>query len=285
MIQDILKTHAANPSSRRLIERTCRTLRFVIRALRPDFLIEPVANCIWSVYQEHPKHSALLYVASIIIDEFSTTGDDPLAEHLMSMLKAFSLATFTYLTKPPVSLREHPETIDDFFRLCTRYLQKQPIKFLREAIDANSPIQSSLVLAMASLEVDQREAVSSVAKFLTEFLASANESCKSSGDDTIKTLVVKHLAPRLMEKILTAACVQLPSYFIPDLTEVVWSLIELNREASQIWMKNFVQTLIQSKSNISESREELSQSFELLIDAKTDKRVAHALRSISKVYR
>ena len=285
MIQNILKSHAANSSSERLIERACRTLRFVLRSLRPEFLIEPVANCIWSVYQEHPKHSALLYVASIIVDEFTTTGDEQLAEHLMSMLKAFSLATFTYLTQPPVSLREHPDTIDDFFRLCTRYLQKQPIKFLGEAINANSPIQSSLDLAMASLEVDQREAVSSVGKFLSEFLSSAHDSSRASGDDTIRQLIVTHLAPRLMEKILSACCLQLPSYFIPDLTEVVWALIELDGEASQVWMRNFVETLFQTKSSTPESEKELKESCESLINAKSAKSVAHALRSISKVYR
>lgn len=283
MIQNILKTRAASPTEK-LIERTCRTLRFVLRSLRPEFLIEPVANCIWSVYQEHPKHSALLYVASIIVDEFANAQQDQLADHLMAMLKAFSLATFTYLTKPPVSLREHPDTIDDFFRLCTRYLQKQPVKFLKEAIDSNSPIQSSIELAMASLEIDQREAVGSVAKFLSEFLNSVCDVSKA-GDDSIRGLVVTHLAPRLMDRMLSATCVLLPSYFIPDLTDVVWSLILLDREASQIWMKNFLETLVQTKSNVTVEPQQLSESFDSLLKAKTPKNLSHALRAISRVYR
>lgn len=111
----------------RLVERTCRCLRFVIRCVRPSWLLQDIATAVCTLYLQHPKHSSFLYLASILVDEFAGPEDLPgaspeqreaIAAGLIGMLNAFSDSTFVLLNV--AQLRNHPDTIDDFFRLCTR---------------------------------------------------------------------------------------------------------------------------------------------------------------------
>ena len=124
---------ATNPQ---LIERCCRCLRFVIRCVRPHWLLQPIVNQIVPLYQQFPKHSSFLYLGSILVDEFANEQEVAITSGLIQMLnvrlfqkieliirfnvfQAFSLTTFKLLCDS--QLRLHPDTIDDFFRLCTRY--------------------------------------------------------------------------------------------------------------------------------------------------------------------
>lgn len=63
-------------------------------------------------------------------------------------------------------LRKHPDTLDDFFRLSLRFLQRCPLEFIESPIF--SPI---MTLAVTSLNIDHRDANLSITKFLSEFVA------------------------------------------------------------------------------------------------------------------
>lgn len=110
----------------RIMERTTRCLRFVIRSLRPNYLLEDISLAVNEVYKRDSSHSCLLYVASILVDEFLVNESDQTTQLLILLLNDMSLATFNFLTNAMTSsssanqIREHPDTIDDFFRLCTR---------------------------------------------------------------------------------------------------------------------------------------------------------------------
>lgn len=87
-------------------------------------------------------------------------------------------------------------------------------------------------LVVAAIQLDHREANSSVTKFLVELLESAKSS-KSSLQ--VKAIVAKILredgyGPKLLETVFNGALFQLPSYFVPDMADVFWQLLSWDRE-------------------------------------------------------
>jgi hypothetical protein len=118
-LKTLLVKYSATSTSR--TERTSRTLRFLIRCLRPRFLLPDVSSTLTQVYGSNNNNSCLLYVASILVDEF-LEGDQGMhqvdQESLLQMMHEMSVATFTFLTSR--SIASHPDVIDDFFRLCAR---------------------------------------------------------------------------------------------------------------------------------------------------------------------
>jgi transportin-3 len=69
-----------------------------------------------SLYVVH-KHSCFLYLGSILVDEYA--GDPECVQGLLGMLQAFVGPAFELL-QTPGGLKNNPDTVDDFFRLCNR---------------------------------------------------------------------------------------------------------------------------------------------------------------------
>lgn len=88
------------------------------------------------------------------------------------MIQVFTNEAFEFIIKNCTSvenldeLRKHPDTLDDFFRLSLRFLQRCSLEFIESPIF--SPI---MTLAVTSLNIDHRDANLSVTKFLSEFVA------------------------------------------------------------------------------------------------------------------
>lgn len=68
------------------------------------------------MYQAH-HHSCFLYVGSILVDEYG--GEVQCVDGLLKMLEAFFTPTLRLLSEPN-GLRNNPDTVDDFYRLCSR---------------------------------------------------------------------------------------------------------------------------------------------------------------------
>ncbi|KAJ8315715.1 hypothetical protein KUTeg_007865 [Tegillarca granosa] len=102
----------------RIIERCCRCIRFAIRCLGKSSasLLQPLVSQMISLYQVH-QHSCFLYLGSILVDEYGTEPN--FQEGLLQMLQAFCVPTFKILEEHN-GLRNHPDTVDDLFRLCLR---------------------------------------------------------------------------------------------------------------------------------------------------------------------
>ena len=84
-------------SDARIMERTCRTIRFAVRCLGVQSapLLEPLVKQMVSLYQRHP-HSCFLYLGSILVDEYAHLGGN-YVEGLLQMLSAFLPPTFVLL--------------------------------------------------------------------------------------------------------------------------------------------------------------------------------------------
>lgn len=61
--------------------------------------------------------SCFVYLGSILVDEYAS--EEGCVPGLLGMLQAFMQPTFALLTQPN-GFKDHPDTVDDWFRLCTR---------------------------------------------------------------------------------------------------------------------------------------------------------------------
>ena len=68
------------------------------------------------LYSAH-QHSCFLYLGSILVDEYASDVEN--VPGLLNMLEAFLSPTFMILQEPN-GLVNHPDTVDDLFRLCAR---------------------------------------------------------------------------------------------------------------------------------------------------------------------
>lgn len=232
LIQNLLNKTISSEKISPLVEKSCRCLRSIIRFLKPVWLLIPIANTIVNLYQVNPAYSTYLYLASILVDEFGATTDSKISDGLISMLNAFCLSTFQLLQQDS-QLKNHPDTIDDFFRLCTRFLQKNPEKFL-----TNHMLEPILNLTVASLSLDQRDANKSVTKFIDElFSPSKNKNSNICDDILRKMLIQKDFGQQLLQTALMAGLVNLPSYFIAEMSDVIWKILNWDNKRFQEWLQ------------------------------------------------
>jgi transportin-3 len=84
-------------SDARIMERTCRTIRFAVRCLGVQSapLLEHLVKQMVSLYQRQP-HSCFLYLGSILVDEYAHLGGN-YVDGLLQMLSAFLPPTFVLL--------------------------------------------------------------------------------------------------------------------------------------------------------------------------------------------
>lgn len=105
----------------RIMERVCRCLRYAVRCVgkQAAHLLEPLVKQMVSLYIQH-QHSCCLYLGSILVDEYAS--EPGCVGGLLDMLAAFIGPTFTILQEGgwESGLKNHPDTVDDLFRLCAR---------------------------------------------------------------------------------------------------------------------------------------------------------------------
>ncbi|UYV70641.1 Trn-SR [Cordylochernes scorpioides] len=215
----------------RMAERLCRCLRFLVRCIgrNSDFLLEPLVTQIVQLYQVH-FHSCFLYLGSILVDEYG--GEPNCHQGLLSMLQAMCSPTFQLL-KQPGGFREHPDTVDDLFRLCARFLLRCPLVLLQ-----NPELLMSVVsCGMAGASLDHKEANASVMKFFLE-LARCGHSRQESPDfpqrrNLVLGLLHEH-GQSLVSTLLKASLFDLPTYVLPDIADVLFELVMLDQQVGVI---------------------------------------------------
>ncbi|VDP27288.1 unnamed protein product [Heligmosomoides polygyrus] len=102
----------------RVVEHCCRSIRFIVRSLGVQSIgfVEPLITQMMDIFSRH-QHSCFLYLSSILVDEYG--GMESLQPGLMIMLETLAHGTFTVLTLEN-GPRDHPDTVDDLFRLAMR---------------------------------------------------------------------------------------------------------------------------------------------------------------------
>lgn len=97
-------------------------------------------------------------------------------------------------------------------------LQKCPEAFLQ-----NDMLDNILNLTLASIQLDHREANSSVVKFVIELI-----DIKYS-KQVIEKLLREKIGQRLVDAVVNATLFHLPTYLVPDMSDILWLLISWDR--------------------------------------------------------
>ncbi|KAH0617212.1 hypothetical protein JD844_029053 [Phrynosoma platyrhinos] len=211
VLSETLNKHRAD---NRIVERCCRCLRFAVRCVGKGSaaLLQPLVTQMVSVYQEH-QHSCFLYLGSILVDEYGM--EEGCRQGLLDMLQALCVPTFR-LIEQPNGLQNHPDTVDDLFRLATRFIQRSPITLLRSQV-----ILPILQWAIAATTLDHRDANCSVMKFLRDLDFEARKELIGQ--------VMTQLGQQLVSQLLHTSCFCLPPYTLPDVAEVLWEIMQIDR--------------------------------------------------------
>lgn len=258
----------------RIVERTCRALRFAIRCLsiHATPLINPLANKMADVYSSF-GHSCILYLMSVLVDELSKI---PEALHtLLQLINALMPQALSLLMEQR-GPTEHPDTIDDLFRLSVRFLQRAPREFL------SSPCMCGVLRgAVLSCAVDHRDANASLMKFLMDLVTLA-KSNKPQINDLTSSLLMTY-GEELVYSLLEASVLHLHSYMLGEVGEVIYELMQWNLQTVTKWLENSIPKLPQHSPGPSHGQD--TEFYNTLIRAKTCKKVITALKDFARLYR
>ncbi|XP_067009893.2 transportin-3 isoform X2 [Anabrus simplex] len=267
----------------RIMERCCRCLRFAVRCVGKQsvHLLEPLVKQIVVLYQLY-QHSCFLYLGSILVDEYAT--EPGCVQGLLDMLQAFIGPTFTVLQEPN-GLKNHPDTVDDLFRLCARFILRAPVQFLQ------CPALSSIIqCALLACTLDHREANASVMKFFCDLIHCGRINEKEEDYQLRHTLVegiVKEHGQNLISNLIHACVFYLHSYMLSDVADVIMELMLADRVSVGQWLEVAVKALPMQNSSgsVTATHKQLCDFHQSLIRAEGSKAVTHALRDFARLFR
>lgn len=270
-------------SDTRIMERCCRGVRFMLRCASQQQaeILESLVGQVVRIYDLH-KHSCLLYVGSILVDEYAT--DPQCVGGLLDMLQVFIGPTF-HMLQQENGLRNHPDTVDDFFRLCTRFIQRAPVQFLR--CTALGPILRCGLLASS---LDHKEANMSVMKFFHD-LVNQGQSGHASPDYAERHELMKEVLEQSGQQLVTSllqSCVfYLHTYMLSEVADVFVQLLDFDREATSKWLANALETLPKQSNGgiMTATPEQLNEVHIKMIRSNTSKSVTHTLKDLTRLYR
>ncbi|XP_069128619.1 transportin-3-like [Argopecten irradians] len=267
----------------RIVERCCRCIRFAIRCLGKSSasLLSPLVSQMITLYQVH-QHSCFLYLGSILVDEYGMEA--ACQPGLLNMLQAFCVPTFKILEEHN-GLRNHPDTVDDLFRLCLRFVQRATLPYLECAMA--KPI---LCCAIAACSLDHRDANASVMKYLTDFLGCATR--KEDKEDfavrqnIVKTLLTEH-GQALVNALINGCIFSLPTFMTVDIGEVIYEIMIIDRPVFCKWLEVMLKSLQTESSGgaVTATHKQLTDFHKAVTSAESVKQVSNALRDFARLFR
>ncbi|XP_037958444.1 transportin-3 isoform X2 [Teleopsis dalmanni] len=266
----------------RIMERACRLLRYSIRMVHKQAapLVEPLVKQMISLYGLH-HHSCFLYLGSVLVDEFARIKE--CIPGLLEMLQAFIEPTFCML-RVENGLKNNPDTVDDFFRLCSRFIDSCPLPFLQSALV--TPIFQCALLACT---LDHREANSSVMRFFCNLLKWGRISnfrlaeCRPLVKD-----IAEQNGEALVVNLLHASVFYLHAYMLPEVAEVLYELKgTLCEELLKRFLINALNLLPKKNSGgfITATQEQLDDFTNTVLTADCTKTISVALKAFTRLYR
>uniref|UniRef100_U3K7Y6 Exportin-1/Importin-beta-like domain-containing protein n=1 Tax=Ficedula albicollis TaxID=59894 RepID=U3K7Y6_FICAL len=234
-----------------------------------------------NVYREH-QHSCFLYLGSILVDEYGM--EEGCRQGLLDMLQALCIPTFQLLEQPS-GLQNHPDTVDDLFRLAARFIQRSPVTLLRSQVMI--PI---LQWAIAATTLDHRDANCSVMKFLRDLIHTGLANDHEEDFEVRKELinqVMTQLGQQLVNQLLQTCCFCLPPYTLPDVAEVLWEIMQIDRPTFCRWLESSLKGLPKETTGgaIQVTHKQLTDFHKQVTSAEECKQVCWALRDFTRLFR
>ncbi len=239
------------------------------------------------------------FQGSILVDEYAhITG---CVAGLLEMLRAFLPPTFALLNTPVAnnstngeaaasasnnnaigSLKNHPDTVDDFFRLNARFLQRASMPYLECDF-----IHSILDCALAALYLDHKDANGSVMKFFFDLLH-LGRSKEDRDDYETRSEAIHQIrqdyGSRLVDSLVNAAIFHLPSYTFHDIGDVLMELMLLERTTVCMWLEATLKNLPgQQQHSITHSQ--LVKFHKQVTTSEDSSQVSGAVREFSRLWR
>eukprot|EP00088_Acartia_fossae_P042626 TRINITY_DN4480_c0_g1_i2.p1 TRINITY_DN4480_c0_g1~~TRINITY_DN4480_c0_g1_i2.p1 ORF type:complete len:953 (-),score=229.01 TRINITY_DN4480_c0_g1_i2:485-3304(-) len=264
----------------RITERACRTIRFAVRCLgaQSSTLLPSLVGQLIRLYESH-KHSCYLYLGSILVDEFAC--EEGCVAGLLEMVQSFIQPTYSLLAREH-GLRDNPGTVDDFFRLNNRFLQRAPMPYLQTEF-----LKSVIECGLMSASLDHRDANTSVMKFFETLLRSAHTRPDLQDFQARQHLVgglYKEFGNRLVETLVRSAVLTLPYYTYADIGDVLYHLSELDKVTFCTWLEATLKNLPNNGTPAVTSRQ-LEEFHQAVAKAEDPGEVAHQLREFVRLWR
>ncbi|EDO32037.1 predicted protein [Nematostella vectensis] len=273
----------------KIIERCCRCMRFAVRCIGKSAgnLLSPMVDQMVRIYANH-KHSCFLYLGSILVDEYG--DEEGCVPGLVQMTKALALPTFEILSGEK-GLVEHPDTVDDLYRLISRCIQKFPLQFLQCDM-ANHALQC----AIAAATLQHREANSSVMKFLKELILSGAikvQGLHKDKNDQIheRSSLVRQIlsgqGQNIVNGLIHACAGSLPTYMIPEVADVIYELLAFCRQETLQWISHSLSSLPTQSvpGHVIATPEQLREFHNSLSSASNQQGVWKAAKVFSRLFR
>ncbi|XP_028254571.1 transportin-3 isoform X2 [Parambassis ranga] len=280
VLSETLNTHQAD---NRIVERCCRCLRFAVRCVGKGSasLLQPLVTQMVSVYQVYP-HSCFLYLGSILVDEYGM--EEGCRQGLLDMLQALCMPTFQLLEQLN-GLRNHPDTVDDLFRLATRFVQRSPVTLLSSSI-----IVHIIQCAIAATSLDHRDANCSVMKFVRDLVHAGVANDHEEDFQLRKQLIgqaMEQHGQQLITQLMHSCCFCLPPYTLPDVAEVLWEVMVFDRPTFCRWLENALKGLPKETSGgaVTVTHKQLTDFHKQVTSAEECKQVCWAIREFTRLFR
>eukprot|EP00730_Choanoeca_flexa_P017574 TRINITY_DN8481_c0_g1_i2.p1 TRINITY_DN8481_c0_g1~~TRINITY_DN8481_c0_g1_i2.p1 ORF type:complete len:721 (+),score=181.32 TRINITY_DN8481_c0_g1_i2:252-2165(+) len=233
--QVVLQVIEQYTTSSSVVEHCNQAIQWCVRCLGESCidLANNILSVLTAVY-DATKDPSCLYVASAMVTVFGSRSE--FHDALFGLVDALSRATFALLAQAGGDLDQHPDTVEDIFRLHRRVLTNMPLKYLPSELPA-----IAVDCATHCITLRQREANEEVAVFLMNLFRAATAGIS---DDFIQhqdniaqcvTTLLEQKGEALVQQIMDAITGGLPSYLLPDSAEVLWYLMAINREAVIQW--------------------------------------------------
>uniref|UniRef100_A0A914HD50 Exportin-1/Importin-beta-like domain-containing protein n=1 Tax=Globodera rostochiensis TaxID=31243 RepID=A0A914HD50_GLORO len=276
-----LTTLQRHQSEQRVVEHSCRTIRFLIRSMGAQSVvfIEPLASQIMLTYGQFP-HSCLLYLSSILVDEYGAMAH--LQPGMLQMLENLATRSLALLAADSENgLRNHPDTVDDLYRLAIRFVQRSP------SILFSHPVVVQLLQgAIHGLVLNHQDANKSVTKFVLEIIAVANGKRGQALSKDITARVGQLLAengPQLMLASVSAALFHLSNSLCKEMAEIVHELLKTDKQKAEQWL-NFVCMQLPNDGGHSATPKQLNDFRVTVLESVRPYDILEAMRELSKFY-
>ena len=131
------------------------------------------------------------------------------------------------------------------FLLFNRYLQKNGLRFLSFSL-----LGQILELSLASLALDHRDGITSVCKFIIELIdAGKKPNAPQIVRDQVEQLLTGRMGnddcygQKLVNTLMNCSLVTLPSFYIPDMADILWSLLNWDKTRAFQWLEKTLQAV------------------------------------------
>ena len=233
---------------------------------------------------------SFFFQGSILVDEYAHIQS--CVEGLLEMLRAFLEPTFALLSitaqqlnnnEVLLTLKNHPDTVDDFFRLNARFLQRAALPYLQSDF-----VPSIMECSLVAVLLDHKDANGSVMKFIFD-LFHLGRSKEEREDFEERSGIVQQLmgeyGPRITDRLMNATIFYLPSYTYHDMGDIFLEIMQLDRASFCTWLESCLTQLPQDKSQPRVNRSQLVKFHKSVTSAEENHQVTDAIREFCRLWR